>query len=234
MSIDVLADGLTAYRLGQASFALIFPIAGALLLGFGIHRRRAFNRWNRRDDDRLLRSQPSTDDDDPPQPPSKGTALIVTGAVIVLLGAGHVLSYLAVSRTTQSAGNVEVGQCITAGAYSQGRMDSEAVDCRVSDATMELVSSGDGEATCPDGSRNSARYPALVNESRTHCFALNLREDHCYAAADGFAPANCTDPAATVKVASRVDGVSEARGCPAMAKVVSYLEPPRVYCFVAP
>lgn len=197
MSIDVVADGLTAYRLGQASFALIFPIAGALLLGFGIHRRRAFNRWNRHDDDRLLRSQPSTDDaPQPSPPPSKGTALIVTGAVILLLGAGHVLSYLAVSRTTQSAGNVE--------------------------------------ATCPDGSRNSARYPALINDSRTHCFALNLREDHCYAAADGFAPANCTDPAATVKVASRVDGASEAVGCPTMAKVVSHLEPRRVYCFVAP
>lgn len=168
MSIDVVADGLTAYRLGQASFALIFPIAGALLLGFGIHRRRAFNRWNRHDDDRLLRSQPSTDDaPQPSPPPSKGTALIVTGAVILLLGAGHVLSYLAVSRTTQSAGNVE--------------------------------------ATCPDGSRNSARYPA-----------------------------NCTDPAATVKVASRVDGASEAVGCPTMAKVVSHLEPRRVYCFVAP
>jgi hypothetical protein len=256
--IETLAGGLGAYRLGQASLALIFPIVGALLLGVGVSRRRAFNRWNSRDDERLLQPDPpgahdldvefdprlrddydpEFDDDDlgprPSQPPGKGTVLIVIGAVVLVLGAGHVLSYLADSRASQTVGNVEVGQCITAQAYDEGRMNSEPVDCRRSDATMELVSTGDGEATCPDGSRSGPLYPALTNKVRTHCFALNLREGHCYAVAGTFAPANCIDPAATVKVAHRVDGTSEATGCPADGRVVSYPEPPRVYCFIAP
>ena len=160
--------------------------------------------------------------------------LIIVGAVVLVLGAGHVFSYLVDSRAPQAVGNVEVGQCITAQAYDEGRMNSEPVDCRRSDATMELVSTGDGGATCPDGSRNSPRYPALTNEVRTHCFALNLREGHCYAVAGTFALADCIDPTATVKVTRRVDGTSDAIGCPAEATVVSYPEPSRVYCFTAP
>jgi hypothetical protein len=56
---EFLADGFGAYRLGRATAALIFPLAGALLLMVGVYRRRAFNRWNRQDDDRLLRSDSS-------------------------------------------------------------------------------------------------------------------------------------------------------------------------------
>lgn len=59
--VEVLADGLWAYRLGQAAFALIFVLVGALLLGIGIYRRRVFNRWSTGDDDRLPQLQPSLD-----------------------------------------------------------------------------------------------------------------------------------------------------------------------------
>jgi hypothetical protein len=90
------------------------------------------------------------------------------------------------------------------------------------------------QATCPDGPRNGSLYPSLNNEIRTQCFILNLREGHCYATSGPFAPANCTDSAADVRVARRVDGTSEAVGCPSEARVMSYLEPARVYCFVAP
>ncbi|MET4427366.1 hypothetical protein [Mycolicibacterium sp. 624] len=260
--VEVLADGWWAYRLGGATFALIFPIVGALLLRVGIHRRRAFDRWRSGDDDRLPHPQASPDgeggfDDEfdprlrddydpdydydyedlaprPSQPPGKGTVFIVVGAVVLVLGALHVLSTLAVPRPTAEVRSVDVGQCITAQAYAQGRMDAEPVDCRRSDATMELVSKGDGEATCPDGSRNSSLYPALINEVRTHCFALNLHEGYCYAIAGTFAPADCIVSVANVRVARRVDGTSEAVGCPSPARVMSYPEPARTYCFVAP
>lgn len=260
--VEVLADGLWAYRLGQASSALIFPLAGALLLGVGIYRRRAFNRWNSRDEDRLLDPQPSLDgesdfDDEfdprlrddydpdydldaedleprPLQPPGKGTVFIVVGAVVLVFSALAVLSTLMGPRTTTERSSVEVGQCIAAQDYSQGRMDAEPVDCARSDATMELVSKGDGTATCPDGSRRGSLYPALINEVRTHCFALNLREGHCYAFPATFAPVNCTDFTANTRVALRVDGTSETVGCPSEARVMSYPEPARVYCFVAP
>ena len=163
--IDVLADGLWAYRLGQATFALIFPLAGALLLGVGVYRRRAFNRWNSGDDDRLPQPQSSlageggfddefdprlrddydpdydSDDEDleprPSQPPveylgprssqpsGKGTVCIAVGAVVLVLGALNVLATLAGPRTTTEAGSVELGQCITAQACDQGRMNAE-------------------------------------------------------------------------------------------------------------
>lgn len=251
--MDVLADGLGAYRLGQAAFALIFPTVGVLLLVVGMLRRRAFNRWNSSDDDRLLAPEASSGGDDtvtdpydefdglpedlpprPSRPSGKGTVPIVVGVVLLVLGAAHVFSTLVSSGRVQSTGNVAVGQCITAQAYDQGRMNSEPVDCRRSDATMELVSKGDSTATCPDGLRRSPIYPALTNEVRTHCFMLNLRENHCYAIGGTVTPTNCTEPGASIRVARRIDGASEAVGCPADARVVSYTDPARVYCFVAP
>lgn len=265
--VEVLGDGLWAYRLGQATFVLIFPLAGALLLGVGIYRRRAFNRWNSRDEDPLLDPQPSLDggsdfddefdprlrDDYDPnydhdhdhdhdyddlaprrsQPPGNGTVFIVVGAVVLVLAASVALSTLAGPRTTTKARSVDVGQCIAVHAYGQGRMNAEPVDCARADATMQLAFKGDGEATCPDGPRNSSLYPSLNNEFQTQCFILNLREGHCYAASGPFAPANCTDSAANVRVALRVDGTSEAVGCPSEARVMSYPEPARAYCFVA-
>lgn len=274
--IEVLADGMWAYRLGQATFALIFPLIGAVLLGIGIRRRRAFNLWNSHDDQRLLQPHPSVDgegdfDDEfdprlrddydpeydsddqdfapqpgqprtenaatqPVQPPGKGTVLIAVGAVVLVSGALHVVSTLVGPRAATEAHSVDIGQCITAQAYDQGRMDAEPVDCGRADATLQLVSKGDSTATCPDGSRKGARYPALTNKASTQCFALNLREGTCYVVASTFAPvtSSCTDSAANVKVASRVDGTSESVGCPTGARVLSYVEPARVYCFVAP
>lgn len=263
--IETLADGLWAYRLGQAGFALVFPLAGALLLGAGVYRRRAFNRWNSSDDLRLLQPVLQRDDDpdtefdprlrddyDPEfdddsghsdgyeraprqaQPPGKGTALIVIGAVILVLGAGHVFSYLAASRSAPAVGGVKIGQCITAQAYDQGRMNSQPVDCARSDATMELAFDGSATASCPDGKRTGTTYPALTNDIRTQCFVLNLREAHCYAVARTATATNCADPKATVRVTRRIDGTSKPTGCPAEARVMAYPEPARVYCLVAP
>lgn len=62
--MDVLADGLWSYRLGQAAYALILPTVGTLLLVVGLVRRRAFNRWNSSDDDRLLAPDSRAGDDD--------------------------------------------------------------------------------------------------------------------------------------------------------------------------
>ena len=95
--------------LNQAAAALIFPLAGAVLLAVGIRRRRAHDRWNRRDDERLL--HPGTDDDQvlPSQPPGRGTVLIIVGVLLLVLGAGHVLSYVAAQRTSSVATELDVG-----------------------------------------------------------------------------------------------------------------------------
>ncbi|WP_197380789.1 LppU/SCO3897 family protein [Mycolicibacterium mengxianglii] len=234
MLVEVVADGLGAYRLGQATAALTFPLAGAVLLAIGIRRRRAHDRWNRRDDERLL--HPGSDDDQVPPslPPGRGTVFIILGVVALMLGAGHVLSYLAAHRTSSVANELDVGQCITAEAYSQGRMNAEAADCSRTDATLQLVSQGDSTATCPDGNRQGGQYPMLTNDARTQCFILNLIEAHCYAVARAAVPVDCTDPTANVKVASRVEGTAEDAACGADAEVLAYGQPQRGFCLIAP
>lgn len=140
MLIEVVAGGLGAYWLGQATAALIFPLAGAVLLAIGIRRRRAHDRWNRSDDERLL--HPDNDDDHvlPSQPPGRGTVFIVIGVLALILGASHVLSYLAAWRTSSVATNtLDVGQCITAEAYSESRVNAVSADCNRPDATLQLV-----------------------------------------------------------------------------------------------
>jgi hypothetical protein len=220
--------------LNQAAAALIFPLAGTVLLAIGVRRRRAYNRWNRRDDERLL--HPDNDDGHVllSQPPGRGTVFIVVGVLVLMLGASHALSYLAASRTSPAASDLAVGQCITAEAYSDGRMNAEAVDCNRSDATLQLVSQGDSTATCPDGHQQGGQYPMLTNDARTHCFILNLREEHCYAIARAAVPVDCTDPTANVKVASRVEGTAEDAACGVDAEVMAYLQPPRAFCLIAP
>lgn len=240
--IDVLADGPT---LRQTSYAIIFPLAGVLLLAFGIRRRLSWRRWNRSDNDRLLNSTRGTaaaasdsglraDLWDRSQRPGRGTGLIVGGTIVTLLGIGHVLSYLA---TAHVAGAVEadVGQCLTAADFKQRHIGAEPVDCDRTDATVQLVSKGDGEATCPDGERDGTLYPVLKGEKHTVCFTWNLREGQCYVSAPGGAtPTNCTNPAANVKVAFRIDGPGGATGCPAEGEALTYHQPKLSYCLVKP
>ena len=221
--------------LNQAAAALIFPLVGTVLLAVGIRRRRAHNRWNRRDDERLLHTGNNDDQVLPSQPPGRGTVFIIVGVLVLMLGASHILSYLAAWRTSSVATNtLDVGQCITAEAYSAGRMNAEAVDCNRSDATLQLVSQGDSTATCPDGQKQGGQYPMLTNDARTQCFILNLREGHCYAIARAAVPVDCTDPTANVKVASRVEGTTKDAACGVDAEVLAYGQPQRTFCLIAP
>ena len=63
--------------------------------------------------------------------------------------------------------------------------------------------------TCPDRKRQDTHYMAITTDSRTHCLVLNVQEGPCYDVARTATPADCADPTATVKVAKRVDGVTE-------------------------
>lgn len=240
--IDLLADGPT---MRQTSYAIIFPVAGALLLVFGIRRRLGWRRWDRVDNDRLLTATSAsevTDTDsgiradlsDVPQPRSRGTGLIVGGVVVLLLGVGHVLSYAAAARTS-SAVEADIGQCLTNTDFTERHISAEPVDCSRSDAAVQLVSKGGGEDSCPDGSRDGDLYPVLKTEHHTVCFIWNMHEGQCYAAAStSLAPTDCTDPTANVEVAFRVDGPGGASGCPAGGESLTYHEPERSYCLVTP
>ena len=220
--------------LEPAVAAPLFLFIGAVLLAVGIRRRRAHNRWNRRDDDRLLHPGDNEDPVRPSQPSGRGTVFIVAGIPMLLLGASHVLAYLAAWREPSAASKLEVRQCIRADAYSDGQMDVEAMDCDHPDATPQLAAEGDSTATCPDGNREGGLYPVIARDSGTQCFVLNLKEGGCYAVARTAVPVDCTDPSANVKVVSRVDGSAEEAACGADAEVLAHRQPSRAFCLVVP
>lgn len=104
--------------------------------------------------------------------------------IVALLGAGHVLSYVLAVRSW-NVFDFEAGQCITNTDFEQRRLTAEPVDCDRADATMQLVSRGDAEASCPDGERDGTLYPVMTSKTRTLCLMWNLREGQCYASAPG-------------------------------------------------
>ncbi len=221
---------------------MIFPAIGVLVLVVGVRRRRAYNRWKSWDEDRLLRPQQSADDEagggdliaSPSRPRGRGTGFIIVGAIVLLLGAAHVVTIFAPSRTPSAVSKVAVGQCITADAFAQRNLGAEAVDCGRPDATLQLASKGDVTVTCPDGAREGTKYLALINSGRTQCYVPNLREGQCYAFVDTFKPVDCTDRAANISVVRRFDGTAQTVECDAAAKTVTFRGTPRAYCFVAP
>lgn len=239
--IDVLADGPT-FR--QTSYAIIFPLAGVLLLAFRTRRRLAWRRWNRGDNDRLLvptseRAAPGNDSglqadlgNLSSQLPGRGTALLVAGTIVTLLDIGHVLSYVATAHVSDAV-KADIGQCITNTDFEHRPITAEPVDCDRTDATVQLVSKSDGEATCPDGERDGTLYPVLKGD--TLCFAWNLREGHCYAFAPGdVTPTDCTDSAANVRVAFSRGWTGWSGRCLADGETIAYHGPKRSYCFMTP
>ncbi|MGB3484921.1 MAG: hypothetical protein WBB07_22215 [Mycobacterium sp.] len=134
----------------------------------------------------------------------------------------------------EAAHTLDVGQSITASAYSEGQMKAEAADCNRSDATLQLVSQGDSTATCPGSNGQGGIYPMLASDTRTLCFILNLHEGRCYAIARAAVPVDCTDPTANVKVARRVEGNAEDAACGVDAEMLAYVEQQRVFCLISP
>ncbi|WP_454788250.1 LppU/SCO3897 family protein [Mycolicibacterium lutetiense] len=151
----------------------------------------------------------------PPQaygaPPKKsGTAMIVIGAVLLVLGLLGLVGRVA-TRTSESSsrsesnsssasssssvpstssgsgtsksgvsGDLAVGECITSDQYATAGSDLNPADCSNPEAIYELVSKGGGSATCPDGNRADSDYNVLMDESRTYCFIVDLEEGECF------------------------------------------------------
>ncbi|BBX88421.1 hypothetical protein H5U98_25665 [Mycolicibacterium boenickei] len=99
---NLLADGGTAYQVGSTISAILWPVAGVLLLTVGVRRWIAHTRWVRHDDDRLLHPAGTGPvDDRPPPQPSRGTAFIIAGAVMLSIGILH-LAALAIGAGMSS------------------------------------------------------------------------------------------------------------------------------------
>ncbi|MGA5543988.1 LppU/SCO3897 family protein [Mycobacterium sp. NPDC051198] len=193
-------------------------------------------------------------------PPKKsGTAMIVIGAILLVLGllglAGKMAtrasesssrsesnsssSSSSVPRTTSGSGSsrsgasddLAVGECITSDQYATEGMDLTPSGCSTPDAIYELVSKGGGSATCPDGKRADSDYSVLMDGSRTYCFILNFEEGECFNLDDKLASlVECADPNAVIKIVQRVDGSTDPAVCGSGSRAVAFPEPARVYC----
>lgn len=248
----VLAGGDVAYQIGSTVGMVLWPVAGVLLLFFGVRRRVALRRWKREEDQRLLHSQsygpgttaspslpagPVAAADGVPlsKPSGGGVVMIVVGVVLLAIGLLHIAARVVDSGSSKSpSGGIVVGQCIAGDDYVSGvDVGPEPVDCDRPEATLELVFKGDGTASCPDGKRQGSDYAALTSPSRTLCFALNAQEGRCYVRTSTLSPLACADPRANMKIAKRIDGSTDASSCGGHATPVVYREPPRVYCVEA-
>ncbi|MFV8171230.1 LppU/SCO3897 family protein [Mycolicibacterium peregrinum] len=196
----------------------------------------------------------------PPQgygaPPKKsGTAMIVIGAILLVLGllglAGKMAtrasesnsssasSSSSVPRTSSSSGSSQsgasddlaVGECLTSDQYATEGMDLTPSGCSDPEAIYELVSKGGGSATCPDGKRADSDYSVLMDDSRTYCFILNFEEGECFNLDNKLATlVECSDPNAVIKIVQRVDGSTDPAVCGSGSRAVAFPEPARVYC----
>jgi hypothetical protein len=93
----VLAEGEDTSWITAAIYAVLFTGGGIALIVIGFRRRLARGRWQRDDDQRLLRpgGAAGSDDDRPPARLPGGGWFIAAGAVMLVLGLGHVLHVVA-------------------------------------------------------------------------------------------------------------------------------------------
>jgi len=185
----------------------------------------------------------------PPRPKPRGTALIVTGAVILGMSVvGGVVRAAESSGESSSSSNrttppsldsaapvLKLGQCV--GEKDFADRDPKPMDCQNPSAVMELVSVRGGNADCPDGKgRDDTVYTTLFWDDATMCFAANFVEGDCYAVTTDtssespFTHEECDDPRATVKVVQRFDVATDVAQCSPGTKPVSYPYPARLYC----
>lgn len=152
-----------------------------------------------------------------PKPGKSGTALIITGAVLLALGGLGIVGNLA--RVLSQRGGeslLPVGDCITESDYTADHFDArQSGGCTDLAATYELAFKGGASHSCPDGKREHSIYERVSNHSTTLCFLINLQQDRCYLfISDGDAvslkPGDCGSPnRVQVKVAQRIDGSAD-------------------------
>jgi hypothetical protein len=257
VAIIELAEGTDAEHLGELIGFFGIPIAGLVLLIVGLQRRSQSRRQAPPPTQMAPPygypppSGPVADYPDlpgpPPYPPpypapypvptrrgSSGTALIVTGSLLLALGVLGFLGRL-VGTSGPSERSAHVGQCLSQTDFQDSNLTAPARDCAEPDSIFEVASKGDASANCPDGKLDGSAYAFLRKDSTTLCLMLNLKQDHCYTAtgtADNpsFAPATCAGAGPRIKVVKRDDETSDVTRCPEGSRAFSYPNPARLYC----
>jgi hypothetical protein len=173
-----------------------------------------------------------------PRARKSGTALIITGVVLLVLGALGILGQMA-EVTSRQTGNpsLRVGDCISESDYKARAFNSDPNSgCTDPAATYELAFKGGASDSCPDGKRAHSVYDRFTDDSTILCFALNLRKGQCYQMiSDGetmtMRLGDCSQSGRPqLRIAQRIDGSTDKTQCPPGEKGIAYPFPARVYC----
>ncbi|CQD21918.1 hypothetical protein BN1232_05423 [Mycobacterium lentiflavum] len=260
----VAADYDVAALAGRLTFALGVPLFGLILLVIGLWERSRSRRRRRRaypyppptgyPGQPYPGAPPTGYPGQPyPGPPPPGyppygapprrasgasTALITIGAVVLVLGiVGDFANAASRLAKRQEHSSMQVGECITQMSYrAQAFKASPGNDCADPVNTYLLAAKGGPSAPCPDGKREGSIYDRYTDSSTILCFALNLKQGHCYlVSGERDSPkltlGDCNDhESGVMRVIQRIDGTSNSSDCPSGLNGVSYPTPPVVYC----
>ncbi|KZS67189.1 LppU/SCO3897 family protein [Mycobacterium ostraviense] len=164
----------------------------------------------------------------PPQPKSAGTGLIVTGIVLLAVGALAVVGTLA--NAVRHSTRLAIGDCLT-NAILTDNPDWRPSSCSNKDAVLQYAANTDSIGNCPDGKRNDSSYLSAEHNGVRMCFAANLLQGQCYASEHDdktVRQTSCTS--GTVRIVKRVDGGTDASACPKRTRALTYTQPKRTYC----
>jgi hypothetical protein len=260
--VTELAEGTDAEHLGELIGFFGIPIAGLILVIVGLVRRSHSTRqptfyspvgpspdpqpYGYRPPSSPVAGYPNFPGSPPYPPPypvpypaprrggSSGTALIVTGSILLAFSVLGFIGRLA-EVSSESQRSAHVGQCLSQTDFQHNDLTAVPRDCAEPDSIFEVAAKGDGSADCPDGKLDGSKYAFLRKGTTTLCLMLNLMQDQCYTAtgtADNpsFAPATCAGAGPRVKVVKRDDDSSDVARCPTGSHAFSYPHPTRLYC----
>ncbi|OBK28844.1 hypothetical protein A5634_19560 [Mycobacterium asiaticum] len=164
-----------------------------------------------------------------PQPPKAGTGLIISGIVLLAVGALGIIGSMAVVVGRSS--HLAVGDCFTNDAVD--RHWWQPTSCQDPEAVLEYATKVGSDGNCPDGKLVSSSYLSVEHDGVRRCFLPNLIEGHCYTPErndETVRTVGCGASGKVIRVVKRVDNTTDTSACPSGTHGVSFPKPKRTYC----
>ncbi len=182
------------------------------------------------------------------QPPQKGGFLKsvggrILGAVLSLVLVVVLALGFTVGRNFFDKKGLEdqVGKCAVLTGTGND-VDTEEIDCASEDFHYKIVATAESENGCPDGNYTTLTTTRTSRGSSTTvgtlCMMADLAKDKCYtdvgtSGSNELAAVDCADSNALFKIAEILEE-NDVSKCTYPDASLSYSEPPRTYCAVAP
>lgn len=173
----------------------------------------------------------------PVQHKPKGTGLIISGVIVLVVGLLLSLGTAAM-KVASNSGDLAVGDCISSQSYAERDLGAASLDCGDEDAVFELAAKGDADSTCPDGELEESNYAVLLNSTDALCFVPNLKKDTCYnvdVEKNSFDTVECGRPGGlVVRVDDVIERTTDVERCAEPQAALSFPQPKRVVCLAPP